>query len=390
MPDSVSDLNSNHPENNPPKVRSLRELLDQVTGKTANPVSYDGDSGIAEGLHFPFLALVGENEMKLALLLSVINPAILGVLLIGPRGTGKTTAARSLQGILPQVEKSTCYYGCLPEDIESGGMDAVCPDCAKKYGLGLPLTQADQVRFVELPLNARMEDVVGGLDERNQVADRTRIKRGILSLADRNILYIDEVNLLSPEVANSTLDASAQGAFTVHRGAVYATYNARFTLIGSMNPEEGNLHPQILDRFGLRVMVKGLLDPKERYQAYQRALAFKQNPRSFIQQYAEATALARQEILNARKLLPQVILPERVAQAGIFLVQQLGIDTLRAELNLFEAARAYAASDNHCEVTPGDLRAVAPMVLRLRHSNFIKDYFSKQDNEDQQILSILS
>jgi magnesium chelatase subunit I len=188
--------------------------------------------------------------MKLALLLALVNPAVGGVLLIGPRGTGKTTVVRSLVDLLPCVSRSLCYYGCLPEDIESGGMDAVCPDCARKFAEGQPLSVFDRVHLIELPLNARLDDVVGGLDERAALNERMRLKRGILAQADKNILYVDEVNLLAEEISDALLDAAAQGSFTVRRGPLSATYRSRFILIGSMNPEEGNLRPQILDRYG--------------------------------------------------------------------------------------------------------------------------------------------
>ena len=208
--------------------------------------------------------------MKLALLLSIINPGIGGVLLVGSRGTGKTTAVRSLLELLPGVTRSRCFYGCLPEDLETGGMDAVCPDCARRYAEGLPLTIEDQVRMVELPLNASLEDVVGGLDERALVHERLRLRRGILAHADQNVLYADEVNLLSDEIINAILDAAAQGMYTVRRGVISASYRSRFSLIGTMNPEEGRLRPQIMDRFGLRVIVRGLENPEARLEAYRR------------------------------------------------------------------------------------------------------------------------
>ena len=176
----------NAPEENEPKerighsFRSLRELVDFVSGKTL-PAATPEDAGLNEPLPFPFLAIVGQKEMKLALLLGLINPAVGGILLVGPRGTAKTTAVRSLLDLLPKVERSLCYYGCLPEDIESGGIDAVCPDCAKKYAEGQPLALPDRVRLVELPLNARLEDVVGGVDpqgERATIHERLRVRRG--------------------------------------------------------------------------------------------------------------------------------------------------------------------------------------------------------------------
>lgn len=371
-------------------VRSLRDLIDQVSGRGLEVSQPQEDAGLADVQPFPFLAMVGQSEMRLALMLAMINPAVGGVLLIGPRGTGKTTAVRSLANLLPEVPRSLCYYGCLPEDIESGGMDAVCPDCARKFAEGEPLAVMDRVRLVELPLNARLEDVVGGLDERAALHDRLSLRRGILAQADRNLLYVDEVNLLADEVVDAILDASAQGHYVVRRGPVSAKYRARFALIGSMNPEEGRLRPQILDRFGLRVVVRGLTDPAERLEAYRRVAAYQRNPRQAVAQLEAETDLAQQEIQAARDLLPQVELPDSVAGLGLALIERLQVDSLRAEITLFEAARAHAIADGRLEVTPSDLRSVAFMALRLRRSEFISEYLSQQDLESKELEQLVS
>ncbi len=371
-------------------VRSLRDLIDRATGRDLWVPTDLPDAGLAESLPFPFLAIVGQKEMKLALLLALVNPAVSGVLLIGPRGTGKTTAVRSLIELLPMIPRSLCYYGCMPEDIEAGGVDAVCPDCARKYGQGEPLAKLDSARLVELPLNSQLDDVVGRVDERAAIHDRMRVRRGILAQADRNLLYVDEVNLLPDEVVDAILDAAAMGAYTVHRGGVAATYRARFALIGSMNPEEGRLRPQIMDRFGLRVVVRGLEEMPDRLEAYRRVGAYQQSPRRLIQAFRADMELAREEIQSARDVLPEVKLPDEVAQIGLRMVHRMHIDSLRSEITLFEATRAYAALDGRLSVTPEDIFVVAPMALRMRRSTFMEEYSETQNVEERELNEVLT
>jgi magnesium chelatase subunit I len=369
--------------------KSLRELVDFVSGKSI-PTLPAEDSGLAEHLPFPFFAIVGQREMKLALILGLVNPNIGGILLIGPRGTAKSTAVRSLLDFLPGIERSTCHYGCLPEDVETGGITAICPACAKKYGEGIPLTLKDRVRLVELPLNSRLEDVVGGINDKGEYAhERMRLQRGILAQADKNLLYIDEVNLLSDEIVDAILDAAAQGTYTVRRGLMAASYRSRFLLIGSMNPEEGRLRPQILDRFGLRVIVHGLDNQNGRLEAYRRVQAYQSNPRAMIAHYKEEILAASEEVEAARMRLREVILPDKIAQPAIELVQKLGIDSLRAEITWFEAARAYVAADGRVEVTKTDLLEVAPMALRIRRSQFMTEYISNQQDEELELTNLL-
>ncbi len=368
---------------------TLKKLLDQVSSRRFIEAQVSEERGLAETLPFPFLAIVGQPEMKLALLLALINPAVGGVLLIGPRGAGKTTAVRALSDLLPLAPRSLCPYGCLPEDVEEGGMEAVCPDCARKYGQGEPLAALEPVRLVELPLNARLEDVIGGLNERAALHERLRLSRGLLAQADRNLLYVDEVNLLPDEIVDAILDAAAQGRYTVRRGALAGTYHARVVLVGSMNPEEGTLRPQILDRFGLRVVVRGLRDPDERLQAYRRVRSYQTSARKTIAQFAQASAAAREEIELARASLPQVQLGEAAARAGLRLIQDLRLDSLRAEITLFEAARAHAAADGRAEATVDDVRAVALMALRLRRSPFMVQYLQAQEGEDVEVSALL-
>ena len=384
----TNDTGESSPEVTNSGIRSIRDLIDRVTGRHLNDFS-SGDAGLAEQWPFPFLAIVGQKEMKLGLILTLINPNIGGVLLVGPRGTGKTTSVRSLIDLMPYIYESNCYYGCLEDDVETGGVDSLCPNCAEKFGNGEPLASLRPAKLVELPLNAQMEDVLGTVDEKAASNARVRVKRGILSHADKNILYIDEVNLLKDEVVDVILDASAQGSYTIRRGQFSTSYRSRFTLVGTMNPEEGSLRPQILDRFGLRLMVQGLDDLDERYSAYKLARAYMLNPKRVVDLYADETMIARDEILAAREILPDVDLPEDVSKSGLKMIKDLGIASLRAEITLFEAARAMAAADGRKVVDQGDLDQVAMMALRLRRSKFIDNYFEEQAEEEKEIRTII-
>jgi magnesium chelatase subunit I len=356
------------------------------TGARAVLAEEATDLGIADNRPYPFLAIVGQHEMRIALMLAVINPLIGGVLLIGPRGIGKTTAVRSLSEILPDVEVSDSEDGALLSDMSAPNAQVLYPESYEKYIGGQPISHYEPVKLVELPLNARLEDVVGGINERAAIQQqRVRLEKGILARADNNILYVDEVNLLADEIVDAILDAAAQGSYTVRRGAMTGTYRARFVLIGSMNPEEGRLRPQIMDRFGLRVNVRGLMAREDRLEIYRRVHAYRRNPTQFIKQWEKATAATREEILLVRELLKETTLADEAIDLGLELVQRLDIDSHRAEYTMFEAARAYAASDGRDVATVNDVRAVAPMALRQRRSPFMVKFFESQHEEDNLI-----
>jgi magnesium chelatase subunit I len=305
---------------------------------------------------FPLLALVGQPELKTALILTLINPQIGGVLVSGPYGVGKTTAVRGLLDILPIVDG---------EENSTG---------------------REQMRLIELPLNARLEDVIGGINERVAIEQsRVQIEEGVLVRAHRNVLYVDEINLLEPAVIDAILDAAAQGRTMVRRGPVTRLYPTRFVLIGSMNPEEGELRPQIMDRFGLRVWVTPLSDSRERLEIYRRTHAFRTDPVLFRNSYAAQTAALAEEVEAAREILPHVTVPPLVEELALALVQSLQVPSHRAEIALIEAARARAASDFRNVVNETDIRKIAPLALRQRRSVQIEAYASKVAAEDSMI-----
>ncbi|MBN1286877.1 MAG: ATP-binding protein [Anaerolineae bacterium] len=378
------------------KGKERSQLLKLLYEGGARPVlaTEPPDLGLEEHIPFPFLAMVGQEEMRTALILSVINPAIGGVLLIGPRGVGKTVAVRSLRTLLPDNLVSDCPEGedCLPEDIgPDGDLSKLCPSCAARVQEGKSIAHYEPVKLIELPLNARVEDVVGGINERVAVQQqRVRIERGILARADQNLLYVDEVNLLDDQIVDAILDAAAQGSYTVRRGAITGTYRARFIFIGSMNPEEGGLRPQIMDRFGLRVTVRGLTDPAARLEVYRRVQRYKQSRARFAAEWYEVTEAAREEVSLARELLKTVTLTQPAIDMGLELIRSLGIDSHRTEIAMFEAARAHAAADGRDRATVDDVRAVAVMSLRQRRSEFMLQFLDAQDREDAAIAATMA
>jgi magnesium chelatase subunit D len=311
-------------------------------------------------VNYPFAALVGQEQLKTALLVIAVNPSISGVLIRGEKGTAKSTAARALAALLPPVRLvSGCSFHCDP-DAPWGE----CPHCGS---LAERLASEMAVPFVDLPLGATEDRVLGTLDfERALREGRRAFQPGLLAAAHRGILYIDEVNLLADHLVDVLLDAAAMGVNTVQREGIAFRHPARFLLIGTMNPEEGNLRPQLLDRFGLTVQVAGPRDPELRAEVVRRRLAFESDPAAFAARWAEEQNTLRERILAARTRLLQIALEDGLLTLLTRLCCELDVDGLRADIVLHKTACALAALDGRTSVHLDDVRTAAELVLPHR------------------------
>ncbi len=304
---------------------------------------------------FPFSAIVGQEEMKHALLIAAVEPRIGGVMVFGDRGTGKSTAARALAALLPPMKVvAGCRYNC----------DPIGPACS--HG-GNGKVASAPVPFIDLPLGATEDRVTGALDiERALVAGEKAFEPGLLARAHRGFLYIDEINLLEDHLVDLLLDVSASGENVVEREGLSVRHAARFVLIGSGNPEEGELRPQLLDRFGLSVEVRTPSRVEERIEILRRCDANERAPDRFAEDWSGTDRKTLKRIAKARKALPELDAPEEILADAAALCMAVGADGLRGELTLIRAARAAAALAGRKTIGRKDLIAVAPMALRHR------------------------
>jgi len=312
----------------------------------------------------PFTALVGQEQMKQALLLNAINPSIGGVLIRGEKGTAKSTAVRALARLLPEQDVvQGCRFGCDP-----GHPDLLCFECRGRLEPDEGLTTVQRrMRVVELPINASEDRVVGAIDIEAAIKEgRKRFEPGVLAEANRNILYVDEVNLLDDHLVDVLLDAAAMGVNVVEREGISVDHPARFILVGTMNPEEGELRPQLLDRFGLCVDVVGLRDVRRRVEIVERREAFEEDPDAFVAVWADAERAEAERIANAITALPDVTVDRDVLVGIAALGIELEVDGHRADLVMRKAAQAVAALEGRPTVDLRDVEAVASMVLAHR------------------------
>lgn len=315
---------------------------------------------------FPFTAIVGQADLRLALVLAAIDPRIGGVLAFGDRGTGKTTTIRSLADLLPKSKVTDgCPYGCTWQ----ADAKPCSPQCSKSGNAKVKAVMRP-VPCVDLPLGVGEDRLTGALDiEKAMVEGIKEFQPGLLADANNGFLYVDEVNLLEDHIVDILLDVAASGENIVEKDGFSLKHPSRFVLVGSGNPEEGELRPQLQDRFGLALTVITPTDVKDRVEILKRREAFERNPKVFVDSYKHKNARLRGKITRAQVSLDAVEVDEQVFQFAANLCLELGSDGLRGELTLIKASRAYAAMEGRMLVEVTDLIKLAPMVLthRLRH-----------------------
>ena len=317
-----------------------------------------------ERIVYPFAAIIGQEKLKLALLLNAVNPRIGGLLIRGPKGTGKSTAVRALADLLPELKVSKgCRFHCNPTDPTN-----MCQDCLAKHleGDSLPVERR-KMKVFSLPIGATEDRVIGSLDLEKAIKLGIRaLEPGILAEANQNILYIDEVNLLPDHITDAILDVAASGWNIVEREAVSVGHPSRFILIGTMNPEEGELRPQLLDRFSLHISITEPLNENQRVELVRNNLLFGENPAEFVKTLANEQELLRQKILRARETLGKVQTSDMILEAVVRSCISLSIDGHRPEIVAINAAKTLAAFEGRVEVTTDDILQVAEMAIGFR------------------------
>lgn len=319
---------------------------------------------------FPFTAIVGQERMTRALVLNAISPQIGGVLIRGERGTAKSTAARALAALLPDIEVvSDCPFHCNPHHL-----DTCCDRCRQRAAAGetLPVS-VRRTPFVDLPVSATEDRVVGTLDlERAIKTGERHFEAGVLAAANRGLLYVDEVNLLDDHVVDLLLDSAAMGVNVVEREGISFSHPARFILVGTMNPEEGELRPQLLDRFALCVDIQGIRDKDARVEILRRRVLYEQDPEAFCEQWCDAEAKLSQRIVAAQLLLPQVTYTSDDLYTIAELTSEMEVDGHRADIVILKAAIAHAAFEGRDAIHELDILMAAELALphRLRRKPF--------------------
>ena len=318
-----------------------------------------------QGQAFPFTAIVGQDEMKLSLILNIIDPRIGGVLVMGHRGTGKSTTVRALAEVLPMIErvKDDVYNRSVSEYIDGNkpqrGKNTLTPEDLTIEDIPVPV--------VDLPLGATEDRVCGTIDIEQALTSGVKaFEPGLLAQSNRGFLYIDEVNLLDDHLVDVLLDVAASGRNVVEREGISIRHPARFVLVGSGNPEEGELRPQLLDRFGLHARIITITDVGKRVEIVKRRHEYDEDPQAFLKKWSREQRKLQRKILNAKGLLPEVSMSDDVLTDVAKLCMQLGIDGHRGELTITRTAHAFAAFNGDREVTMDHVREIAGLALRHR------------------------
>lgn len=318
---------------------------------------------------FPFTAIVGQETLKTALLVNAVDPRVGGVLIRGQKGTAKSTAVRALAAVLPPIDVvAECRFSCDPKDAEN-----LCDECRARLEQGELPVVSRRSRVVDLPVSATEDRLVGTLDiEAALKRGERRFEAGLLATANRGILYVDEVNLLDDHLVDTLLDSAAMGVNVVEREGIAFSHPARFLLVGTMNPEEGEVRPQLLDRFGLCADVTGLTNPADRVEVLERRAAFEDEARSFARRWEPEQRSLEASLKRARAALRRVAVPRDVLFFIATVCAECGVDGHRADLTMARGAAALAALEDRRETTPDDVRRIAPLVLahRMRRSAF--------------------
>jgi Mg-chelatase subunit ChlI len=332
---------------------------------------------------YPFTAIVAQDRMKRALVLNAVDPRIGGVLIRGERGTAKSTAARALAALLPRVAVVTdCRFGCDPDHPTTW-----CTECRERASRGdvLPV-DLRTTPFINLPVSATEDRVVGTLDIEKAIQKGERhFEPGVLAAANRGLLYIDEVNLLDDHVVDVLLDSAAMGMNIVEREGISFTHPARFILVGTMNPEEGDLRPQLLDRFALSVDIHGVRDARERVLIMERNLTFESEPDRFRQQWLPKEDELSRQIEQARTLVDQVTYTQRDLLSIAALSASLNVEGHRADLVILKTARAHAAFEGRKAITDRDIALAAELALphRIKRGPFHQAEISIDDLQER-------
>ena len=389
--DQTNNRKEDQDQNATPEIQSIQDLINHVTGKNlADSETFSPSPKSVNRIVFPFSDLVGLGEVKLGLILSIISPHITSILIAGPSNTGKSTAVRSLVSLLPPREESLCIYGCLPQHIEKDGINAVCPDCARKYGQGLPISTKKDFFIIEIPSNISIKELTGHSQDYPSKNDNQAANENTLfSLANQNILYSGNIQELEPSIIKSILDTAQSKSYQIRHNRQLLTLQTQFTFITETNLPEKLLNIPYLDSFDFVITAGSPVKESERKKVRQNVNNFyTEKQKKLFPVFPEESAEFVDELYEARDFLEEVLFPKYLEKAVYLLLTTLKINSLNAEHVLIEACRASAAADNRMQVNVSDIKSCAYMTLR-HHLLQPKSAFQDISEADKKIQKTL-